>query len=127
MATGTLTPMARSFTSARAWKLHLAVLVWTPACVLAGWWQATRAMGGNALSYLYAAEWPLLAILGIWAWWMLLGTEAPSEEDKEARRAHEVAERAKVAAARAQAEAEDPQLAEYNRTLAELAREDEER
>lgn len=83
-------------------------------------------MGGNALSYLYAAEWPLLAGLGIWAWWMLLGTEPPSAEDVEARRAHEASERAKVAAARAQAEAEDPELAEYNRRLADLARQDEE-
>lgn len=124
---GTLQVVARSFTSARAWRLHLAVLLWTPACIFAGWWQATRAMGGNALSYLYAAEWPLLALLGIWAWWMLLGTEPPSAEDREARRAHEASERAKVAEARAQAEAEDPDLAEYNRRLAELAREDEER
>ncbi|MCX6512877.1 MAG: hypothetical protein NT160_07445 [Actinobacteria bacterium] len=116
--------MARSFTSSRAWKLHLSVLIWTPACIVAGWWQATRAMDGNALSYLYATEWPLLAGLGIWAWWMLLSTEPASPEQAAERQAFEQAERIKIAAARKQALDEDPNLAQYNEQLAQLAEED---
>ncbi len=46
-----------------------AVAVWSPGCVLAGWWQATVAMSGNTLSYLYAVEWPVFALFGLVAWW----------------------------------------------------------
>ena len=52
-----------------------------PACLAAGWWQATRALGGNALSWVYSVEWPAFAILAIVCWWRLV------HEDPEAYRA----------------------------------------
>ena len=48
--------------------------------MIAGWWQATRALGGNGLSWVYSVEWPLFALLAIWGWWHLV------HEDPEAYR-----------------------------------------
>jgi hypothetical protein len=50
-------------------------------CVLAAWWQATRALGGNGLSWLYTVEWPIFAVLAIAGWWQLV------HEDPEAYQA----------------------------------------
>ncbi len=46
-----------------------------PGCGVAAWWQITRATDGNGLSYLYAVEWPIFAILGAYFWWMLIHTD----------------------------------------------------
>ncbi len=51
------------------------------ACLAAGWWQVTRALGGNGLSWFYSIEWPAFALIALWAWWHLL------HEDPEAREA----------------------------------------
>jgi integral membrane protein len=67
--------------SPRAFVLHAEVLVVVPACVLAGWWQATQALGGNELSWVYSVEWPIFALLAAWGWWHLV------HEDAEAFRA----------------------------------------
>jgi hypothetical protein len=51
------------------------MIAFVPFCGLAAWWQITRAMGGNDLSYLYSVEWPIFAILGVYFWWMLIHTD----------------------------------------------------
>ena len=71
----------RRWLSPRAFALHVEVLVVAPACVVAGWWQATQALGGNELSWVYSVEWPIFALLAVWGWWHLL------HEDPEAFRA----------------------------------------
>ena len=71
----------RQWFSRRAVLLHLEVLVVAPGCVVAGWWQATRALAGNGLSWFYSVEWPVFAILAIAGWWRLI------HEDPEAYRA----------------------------------------
>jgi integral membrane protein len=58
--------------SRRAFTLDLEVLVVAPGCAVAGWWQATRALAGNGLSWFYSVEWPVFAILAIWGWWYLV-------------------------------------------------------
>ncbi len=58
--------------SPRALLLHLEVVLVAPACVGAGWWQATRALAGNGLSWVYSVEWPVFALLAIAGWWHLL-------------------------------------------------------
>jgi hypothetical protein len=55
--------------------LHLAVLLFVPGCGVAAWWQITRATDGNGLSYLYAIEWPIFAVLGVYFWWMFIHTD----------------------------------------------------
>jgi phage shock protein PspC (stress-responsive transcriptional regulator) len=71
--------------SARALRLHLAVAVLAPGCAVAGWWQATRALAGNELSWAYSVEWPLFALIAVGAWWQLI------HEDPEAFRARRAA------------------------------------
>ncbi len=67
--------------SPRALVLHLEVLVVAPGCALAGWWQATRALAGNQLSWVYSIEWPIFGLLAIFGWWHLV------HEDPETYRA----------------------------------------
>jgi hypothetical protein len=50
-------------------------------CAVAAWWQATRALGGNGLSWVYTVEWPIFGLIAIGGWWQLL------HEDPEAYRA----------------------------------------
>ncbi len=62
----------RRWFSRRAYLLDLEVLILAPGCAVAGWWQATRALAGNGLSWFYSVEWPVFAILAIWGWWYLI-------------------------------------------------------
>lgn len=71
----------RRWLSPRALVLHLEVLLVAPGCAVAGWWQATRALGGNELSWVYSVEWPIFALLAIAGWWHLV------HEDPESYRA----------------------------------------
>ena len=104
----------------RSLLLHLALVAWVAGCVVATWWQIGRAIGGNEYSYLYAVEWPVFAIAGVFGWWALLHTEPPSEEAQDARREEEARLRAEAAAKR-EREEEDEELAAYNDHLAQLA------
>jgi hypothetical protein len=56
----------------RAVLSTLAIAIWAPGCLVAGWWQATVALSGNTLSYLYTVEWPAFAVFGIVVWWHLV-------------------------------------------------------
>jgi len=110
--------------SRRALQLHLAVVLWVPVCLIAFWWQVHRAFDGNGLSYLYSAEWPIFAVLGVWAWWVLVHTDP---ERAGARGQRKMAERLGAGGAAAttpprRGADEDDELAAYNDRLAELAR-----
>ncbi len=115
--------MGQRWLSARACKLHVALLVWSPGCLLAGWWQVTRAMGGNGLSYLYSVEWPVFALVGVWAWWALLHTDPDTVGARAQRRMEAERSVQRPAAPVRRAEEEDEALAAYNDRLAELATE----
>lgn len=56
----------------RALLATTAIVIWAPGCLIAGWWQATVALSGNDLGYLYAVEWPVFAVLGVVVWWQLV-------------------------------------------------------
>jgi DNA-binding transcriptional regulator of glucitol operon len=111
--------------SRRALTLHLAVVVWVPGCLVAGWWQVTRALDGNALSYLYSVEWPVFALVGIWMWWSLIHTDPDTVGARAQRRLREARQRAGVAPSlpERRLEDEDAELAAYNDHLAQLAAE----
>lgn len=66
--------------SRRALVLHLEVAIIAPGCAVAAWWQATQALAGNELSWVYSVEWPVFSLLAIAGWWHLL------HEDPEAYR-----------------------------------------
>jgi hypothetical protein len=48
--------------------VHLLVAVVVTCFLLLGWWQVSRARGGNALSYGYAVEWPAFAAFVVYVW-----------------------------------------------------------
>ncbi len=106
---------------ARALVLHLLLGAWLVLCALAAWWQIGRAVGGNALSYLYAIEWPVFGVLGVIGWFALINLEKVSAQDEEARAAYEQHMRAAARAARERESEEDPLLAAYNDHLEQLA------
>jgi hypothetical protein len=58
--------------SRRAIVLHVEFVLIASGCLVAGWWQVNRALGGNGLSWFYSFEWPIFAGLAAWGWWHLL-------------------------------------------------------
>ncbi len=107
--------------SARALLLHLTLALWIVGCGAAAWWQISRAGDGNALSYMYAVEWPVFGLLGIGGWWALLHVEAVSEEEKIQRREFEKQLRRDAHLERHGPSTSDPSMVAYNEHLAQLA------
>jgi hypothetical protein len=66
----------RRWFSGRAVLLHFEVLIVVAACAAATVWQASRALGGNGLSWFYTFEWPVLAGIALAAWWHLVHEDA---------------------------------------------------
>lgn len=104
------------------------LIIWVPGCLIAGWWQATVALSGNVLSYLYAVEWPLFAIMGVIAWWYLIhdGPGYFAKAMAEARHAAKApgAKRTggpEISKTARRRDLEDAKLAAYNDYLASLA------
>ncbi|WBB66790.1 hypothetical protein [Micromonospora sp. WMMD812] len=48
---------------------HVATVVLVGAFLALGWWQISRAAGGNTLSWAYAFEWPIFAGFVVFVWW----------------------------------------------------------
>jgi hypothetical protein len=56
----------------RSLGFHLLFLIVAGGCGVAATWQIHRAAQGNTLSYLYAVEWPAIAIVVGIGWWQLV-------------------------------------------------------
>jgi hypothetical protein len=52
--------------------MHVTLAVLLPAFAWLTWWQLTRALSGNTLSWAYTFEWPLFAGYAIYVWWQLI-------------------------------------------------------
>ncbi len=63
--------VGRYFTP-RCIGMHVTLLVLLPAFAWLTWWQLSRALGGNTLSWAYTFEWPLFAGYAIYVWWQLI-------------------------------------------------------
>jgi hypothetical protein len=63
------------WTSRRAVSLHVALIVFVPGCVALTWWQLSRALGGNTLSWVYTFEWPFFGAYAVFMWWKLVHDE----------------------------------------------------
>jgi hypothetical protein len=120
--------------------LHVALFVFVPGCVALTWWQASRALSGNTLSWVYTFEWPIFAAYAVYMWWKLLHDEPQGEPESEPESAAEApaeprteacagggsgagTEARTVAESGAEADrerAEEDELAAYNRYLADL-------
>jgi hypothetical protein len=61
------------------------MVVVVSGCFLAAWWQATRALGGNGLSWLYSVEWPIFGLLAIAGWWQLLHEDPEAYQARKSR------------------------------------------
>jgi hypothetical protein len=64
------------WTSKRAVSLHVALALFVPGCVALTWWQVSRALGGNSLSWVYTFEWPIFAGYATYMWWKLVHDDA---------------------------------------------------
>jgi hypothetical protein len=93
--------------------LTVLTVILVPSFLALGYWQLTRALGGNTLSWAYTFEWPLFAGYLIYIRRRLLHeatAQAASAADADT----------KPDTDQPMTEAEDEELAAYNRYLAEL-------
>lgn len=95
--------------------LHLVAIVLIGVFLLAGWWQYTRAEGGNLQSWAYVIEWPMFAVFVVAMWVRMVRDELRGE----------TREMSTVVPSRAAPQMEiddtdDEELAAYNRRLARL-------
>ncbi|GAA1756959.1 hypothetical protein [Luedemannella helvata] len=107
-----------------AWLVrHAAAIVLVAAFLGLGWWQISRALGGNLLSYAYAVEWPVFAGFVVYVWLREVRRTLRGVEPSPA-----VAEPApptpqrprRVRSQAAYDDSDDPELAAYNDYLAWL-------
>ncbi|MFG2057067.1 hypothetical protein ACGFI9_23900 [Micromonospora sp. NPDC048930] len=114
---------------------HVAMVVLVVGFLGLGWWQVTRAAGGNTLSFGYAIEWPVFAGFVVFVWWREVrhtlrgtpeeaATPAPPAAAGSAPAPGTPVVRRPVRVGRVPATpvdgAEDGDLAEYNRYLSWL-------
>jgi DNA-binding transcriptional regulator of glucitol operon len=119
---------------------HVLMLAGTAGCLALGWWQLSRATGGNGLSWGYTFEWPVFAAFVIFIWYrevqMALRKARGEPEPSESEEAEQL-ERAKRperlpgspvtvsrpvrVALRQETAEDDPELDAYNDYLAWLA------
>src|ERR1700691_4916632 len=129
MTVGSLCTMRSVWRSRRAVSLHVALIVFVPGCVALTWWQVSRALGGNTLSWVYTFEWPIFGVYATFMWWKLVHDDPVAGPDGPAVTASAdssaLGSDGKAAAreggAETGSEAEpDEELAAYNRYLADL-------
>ncbi|MHB8329452.1 MAG: hypothetical protein ACYDD6_07510 [Acidimicrobiales bacterium] len=94
--------------------LHVSAAALVLSFLALGWWQVTRALSGNSLSWAYVFEWPFFAGYVVFMWWRLSHdrprpTAGPPTSDRDAE-----------AVGPDPAEEHGEELAEYNRYLAAL-------
>ena len=67
-------------------RLHVTLVIGLVMCAAAFWFELKRALGGNALSWAYVFEWPLLAVFAIYMWSRFLhpGRENASRKHEKA-------------------------------------------
>jgi hypothetical protein len=132
---GNIDGVRERWLSRRAIFLHLGFLLFVPFCILATWWQITRAEDGNGLSYLYTFEWPVFAALGVYFWWQFLHTDydavglrgmrthahAPPSDEVPAAAVPAPVVLALAPAVEQPVDESDPELAAYNARLAALS------
>lgn len=94
--------------------LHLIAIVLIGIFMLAGWWQLTRAEGGNLQSWAYVIEWPMFAIFVIAMWVRMVRDELRGKDDPGTLVPDRAAPRVEID------DEDDEELAAYNRRLARL-------
>ncbi|SDX91209.1 DNA-binding transcriptional regulator of glucitol operon [Micromonospora pattaloongensis] len=110
-----------------AWIVrHVVAVVLVVAFLLLGWWQISRAAGGNTLSWAYAVEWPVFAGFVVFVWLRelrhtLAGEPSPAAEpDPPTEAGYRRPVRSNRVPAPVPDNGGDAELTEYNRYLAWL-------
>jgi hypothetical protein len=100
----------------RQWMTTHALVWFAVALFLTlGWWQAIRAGQGNARSIGYALEWPTFAIIVLFLWVRAMRDELRNPASAAAAEGPQpVSDRPVID------DSDDPELAAYNRHLADL-------
>jgi hypothetical protein len=105
---------------------HLTAAVIVPGCLALGWWQVTRAVSGNTLSWAYVFEWPIFAGYAVFMWWKLTHDQgSPVEPAPDATSTGPGSAAGDGPGDAAIMSEEDEELASYNRYLASLHASDE--
>ncbi|MCU7722942.1 hypothetical protein ODJ79_04375 [Actinoplanes sp. KI2] len=114
-----------------AWIVrHVLALAAIAGCLALGWWQFSRASGGNTLSWGYTFEWPVFAGFFGFLWWREVQlvrhppqppAEDTADEPERLPGAPVTVGRPVRVAIQAPPAADDPELAAYNDYLAWLA------
>ncbi len=125
----------RRWSTRRALVAHVALAVWVPGCAVASWWQVGVGLSGDSLGWIYSVMWPCFAVFGTVFWWHFVHDDPDTIGRRGLRRLQEAAAQQGAQSDRhgpaepdpgevalARAEAEDPELAEYNAYLAALSR-----
>jgi hypothetical protein len=108
---------------------HVLAVVLTGGCLALGWWQFTRASGGNALSWGYTFQWPVFGGFVVFLWWREVqlarrrsgpAADAPAAEESLPGAPVTVGRPVRVAVRPAET-GDDPELDAYNDYLAWLA------
>ncbi len=108
---------------------HLIAIALVLGFLTLGWWQYSRATGGNALSWGYTFEWPLFAAFVVFIWIREIQHErrtpgepgGDTEPEERLPGAPVTVGRPVRVETRAAAPEDDPDLAAYNDYLAWLA------
>lgn len=105
---------------------HVLAVALVAGFLALGWWQISRAAGGNTLSWAYAFEWPLFAafVVFIWVREVRLTLRGKPEAPVSPAPAAPTAFRRPVRTVRqpvGAADDADPELAAYNKYLAWLS------
>ena len=104
---------------------HVLTVVVVAGFLALGWWQISRAIAGNTLSWAYAFEWPIFAGFVVFIWFRearhTLGGESASVADEAPVRRSPAGVRRPVRSARPPVTPDDdPEVAAYNRYLSWL-------
>ena len=84
------------------------------------WWQVTRALSGNTLSWAYVFEWPLFAGYVVYIWWRLRNERAVAPTAGATDAGDADAPPTVAEGILGDAGEQDEELAAYNRYLASL-------
>jgi DNA-binding transcriptional regulator of glucitol operon len=117
-----------------AWIVrHVLALALAAGCLALGWWQFSRATGGNGLSWGYTFEWPVFAGFVVFLWYREVqlerrkqqgGADLEEQDEKEPERlpgSPVTVGRPVRVAVHPTATDDDPELDAYNDYLAWLA------
>ena len=100
---------------------HAIVVVLLVAFGLLAYWQAVRAGEGNLRSYAYAVEWPIFGAFVVYVWWKTIKDELHPDQRPKPVLPKPGRKRSGVTSTPDQIDdSNDPELAAYNRYLAEL-------